>query len=67
MKQCSNTKFYNLCRQEAKIVAINEPSLSLDEIVQMIKYDSNYGPWPGQVEVKSGNKSSVIQYFSVFR
>ena len=40
-----------LIEKEAKIVAINEPKLSLQEIVQLMKYDSNYGPWNGQVEV----------------
>ena len=39
------------------MVAINDPCVSTEEMVRMIKYDSNYGQFPGEVEV--GNTPSL--------
>ena len=40
------------------MVAINDPCVSTEEMVRMIKYDSNYGQFPGEVEV--GNTPSLL-------
>ena len=40
------------------MVAINDPCVSAEEMVRMIKYDSNYGQFQGEVEV--GNTPSLL-------
>ena len=37
--------------QEAKIVAINDPEVTIEEIAQQLKYDSNYGKLDQNIEV----------------
>ena len=33
------------------MVAINAPDMNMDQIVQMLKYDSNYGQYENEVQV----------------
>ena len=37
--------------QEAKIVAINDPEVTIEEIAQQLKYDTNYGKLYQNIEV----------------
>ena len=32
-------------------MAINAPELTMDQLVQLIKYDSNYGQYEGEIQV----------------
>ena len=38
--------------EEAKVVAINDPQMSCEEIVHFLRYDSDYGQFMEQIEVK---------------
>ena len=40
-----------LIEKDAKVVAINDPEVSIDEMVRMMKYDTNYGRYEGEVQV----------------
>ena len=41
-----------LIEKDAKVVAINDPEVSIEEMVRMMKYDTNYGRYEGDVQVK---------------
>jgi len=43
---------YSLTRKDVEVVAINDPSISLDYMVYMLKYDSVHGRFDGDVYVK---------------
>ena len=45
-----------LIEKEAKVVAINEPDVSIEEMVRMMKYDTNYGRYEEE-EVQATNIS----------
>ncbi|CAI2183514.1 1849_t:CDS:10 [Funneliformis geosporum] len=51
---------------DIKIVAINDPFIDLDYMAYLFKYDSTYGRFKGDVEVKSGklfiNESEVCVF-----
>jgi len=56
-----------LIEKEAKLVAINAPDMTMNQIVQFIKYDSNYGQYDGEIQ-SLGDKlivsEKVISVFS---
>ena len=53
--------------KDAKVVAINDPCVSTEEMVRMIKYDSNYGQFQGEVEVGNNPSLPVVHHCSLPR
>ena len=55
------------CLEEAKVVAINDPEMTCEEIVHFLRYDSEYGQFMEQMEVKSsgGEKIDKILIFTI--
>ncbi|CAG8447939.1 134_t:CDS:2 [Funneliformis caledonium] len=51
---------------DIKIVAINDPFIDLDYMAYLFKYDSTYGRFKGDVEVKSGKLFINESEISVF-
>ena len=57
-----------LIEKDAKVVAINDPDVSIEEMVRMMKYDTNYGRYEDEIQVKSlskivgGEDYTVIYY-----
>ena len=49
------------------MVAINDPCVSTEEMVRMIKYDSNYGQFQGEVEVGNNPSLPVVHHCSLPR
>ena len=47
-----------LIEKEAKVVAINEPDVSIEEMVRMMKYDTNYGRYEEEVQA-----TNISEYF----
>ena len=39
-----------LIEKDVKVVAINEPDVSIEDMVRMMKYDTNYGRYEGEVQ-----------------
>ncbi len=44
----------SVARENAQVVAINDPFIDLDYMAYMLKYDSVHGRFDGEVEVKDG-------------
>jgi len=55
-----------LLDKDIKIVAINDPFISLDYMVYMFKYDSTHGRFKGHVETKNGKLIIDNQEVEVF-
>ena len=47
-----------LIEKEAKVVAINEPDVSIEEMVRMMKYDTNYGRYEEEVQATNISEHS---------
>ena len=39
-----------LIEKEARVVAINEPDVSIEEMARMMKYDTNYGRYEEEIQ-----------------
>ena len=39
-----------LIEKDVKVVGINEPDVTIEEMVRMMKYDTNYGRYEGEVQ-----------------
>ena len=48
-----------ICLEEAKVVAINDPQMTSEEIVHFLRYDSEYGQFMEQMEVKSSGGEKI--------
>ncbi|MCL2360852.1 MAG: type I glyceraldehyde-3-phosphate dehydrogenase [Defluviitaleaceae bacterium] len=57
---------YTLTRNDVEVVAINDPSISLDYMVYMLKYDTVHGRFDGDVCVKDGKLVVNGRPISVF-
>jgi len=53
-------------KKGAKVVAVNDPFISLDYMVYMFKYDSTHGQYKGSVEVSNGKLVIDGQEIAVF-
>jgi len=53
-------------KKGAKVVAVNDPFISLDYMVYMFKYDSTHGQYKGSVEVTNGKLVIDGQEIAVF-
>ena len=49
-----------LIEKDAKVVAINDPDVSIEEMVRMMKYDTNYGRYEEEIQVKNKKASKNI-------
>ena len=50
-----------LIEKEAKVVAINEPDVSIEEMVRMMKYDTNYGRYEEEVQATNISEYSFLK------
>ena len=50
----SNLHFRAALAKGAKVVAVNDPFISLDYMVYMFKYDSTHGQYKGEVKAEDG-------------
>eukprot|EP00924_Labyrinthula_sp_SR-Ha-C_P009047 maker-scaffold_2-snap-gene-11.48-mRNA-1 protein AED:0.05 eAED:0.06 QI:89/0/0.5/1/0/0/2/0/339 len=56
-----------MSREDAVVVAVNDPFMSVEYMVYQFKYDSVHGTWPGTVEAKDGDlvvDGKVIKVFA---
>ena len=50
-----------LIEKDAKVVAINDPDVSIEEMVRMMKYDTNYGRYEEEIQVKQKSINLFIR------
>jgi len=53
-------------KKGAKVVAVNDPFISLDYMIYMFKYDSTHGQYKGNVEIANGKLVIDGQEIAVF-
>ena len=53
-------------QKNLKVVAINDPFISLENIAYLLKYDSTHGKFPGDVSIEDGNIFVNGQTIKVF-
>ena len=46
-------------QQRAQVVAINDPSKSIDQLIYMLRYDSVHGKFQGEI-AKDGDNTLVV-------
>ena len=49
-----------LIEKDAKVVAINDPDVSIEEMVRMMKYDTNYGRYEEEIQVKTKKLQKIF-------
>ena len=54
-----------LIEKDAKVVAINDPDVSIDEMVRMMKYDTNYGRYEEEVQVIEKSAKYLLEQWNL--